>query len=95
MSDDPKLTTEPRQTQVTSHLAGQGAMLGELRLLLPALHPTTAREDARRAILQDNILHRDSLRSRTEVIKKLNARYFPSAAPRAAALIVRDRKSVV
>ena len=89
MSDNPNPNLEPRQTQVTSHLAGQGAMLSELRLLLPALRPGTARADARRAILQDNILHRDSLGSRIEVVKKLNARYFPSAAPRAVAHLVR------
>ena len=89
MSDNPNPNLEPRQTQVTSHLAGQGAMLSELRLLLPALRPGTTRADARRAILQDNILHRDSLGSRTEVVKKLNARYFPSAAPWAVAHLVR------
>jgi hypothetical protein len=80
---------EPRQTQVTARLAAQGAMLEELRLVLPALRPDTARKDARAAIVRDNILHRDSLGSREKVFTKLSQRYFPTVSPKASANLVR------
>lgn len=63
-------------------MATQGAMLEEYRSILHLLHPETAREDARRAILDDNMLHRDGITGRTWVFKKLSIRYFPRTAPR-------------
>jgi hypothetical protein len=80
--------SEPRQTKITARLNAQGAMLEELLALLPLLRPETAREDARRAVLEENVLQRPSLGSRVDVFEKLSVRYFPPQAPQAVARMV-------
>lgn len=80
---------EPRDVKVTARLVAQGAMLEELRALLPALRPESAREDAREAIVQENVLRRPSLASRDKVFSKLSLRYFRPDAPKATACFVR------
>lgn len=67
-------------------------MLEELWAVLPSLSPETARADARRAILTDDIFRRPSLTSRQKVFKKLGERYLLSGTPAATALFVRALK---
>ena len=73
---------EPRQTKITARLNGQGGLLEELRAVIPFVHPTTARVDLRRTVLEENVLRRPSLGSRVDVYEKLCVRYFPAQAPR-------------
>lgn len=80
---------EPRQTDLTARLAAQGAMLDELRAVLPTVTPETARDSVRDAILAANALRRPSLASRKKVFVKLSLRYFPAESPRAVAYFVR------
>ena len=63
---------EPRKTKIAAQLSEQGAMLKELRAALPVIRPTSARDDARRAILEDNVLRRPSINSRRKIFEKLN-----------------------
>ena len=79
---------EPRQTKVTARLSEQGAMLEELRTVIPTLQPERARADVRKAILEDNVLRRPSIASRKKVFKKLSARYFRADTPQATARLV-------
>jgi hypothetical protein len=58
-------------------------------VLAPHIHPETARTDAQRAVLKDNLLRRPSLGSRVDVFEKLSVRYFPAYAPRTAARFVK------
>jgi hypothetical protein len=74
---------EPRQTKITTRLNAQGALLEELRVLVPHIQPATARADLRCAVLEENILRRPSLGSRVYVYGKLSVRYFPVSAPTA------------
>lgn len=69
-------------------MAGQGAMLQELLAVVRHLHPGSAREDARRLIVNDNVLKRDSINARVWVFKKLGLRYYPQTAPVAAARFI-------
>ena len=87
-ASDPQ-SVEPRQTQVTARLAAQGAMLEELRAVVGGIAPETARTDARRLIVNDNILQRPTLNSRTKLFTKLAQRYFPADMPQASARLVR------
>ena len=80
---------EPRQTKITARLAAQGAMIEEIRVLVPVIRPESARVDARRAILDDNILRRPSLGSREKVFAKLSTRYFRADTPQSVARFVR------
>jgi len=63
-------------------------MLQELLAVAPFLHPDTAREDARRLIVDENTLRRKSISARTWVFKKLGLRYYPQTAPQATARFV-------
>lgn len=63
-------------------MAAQGAMLEEYRSIVHLIRPETAREDARRLIIEENVLRRDSIGGRTWVFKKLGIRYYPRFAPR-------------
>ncbi len=81
-------SVEPRQNKITARLAAQGAMLEELRTLIPLLKPDTARADARKAILEDNILKRSSLGSRAKSFAKISQRYLRTDAQRATAQLV-------
>lgn len=70
-----------QDTKISARLSKQGAMLEELRALLPVVAPATARADMRHAIVDENILLRPSLASRIEIFKKLSMRYFRANAP--------------
>ena len=85
---------EPRKTKITAQLSEQGAMLEELRAVLPVIRPTSARDDARRAILEDNVLRRPSVNSRRKIFEKLNGRYFRPDAPLAVARLVQTMQMV-
>ena len=76
---------EPRQTELTVRLAAQGAMLNELRALVPLVDPDCARDDVRRLVLDENVLQRDSIASRKKVFQKFSTRYVPREAPLATA----------
>jgi len=79
---------EPRSDELSSRLASQGAMLQELRATLPFVTPGAARADARRAVLDQNVLMRRTVGAREKVFRKLAERYFPNGKPRFAALLV-------
>jgi hypothetical protein len=85
---------EPRQTKITARLSEQGAMLEELRAVLPVIRPTSARDDVRRAILEDNVLRRPSVNSRRKIFEKLSGRYFPLNAPLTVARLVQAMQMV-
>jgi Putative inner membrane protein (DUF1819) len=85
---------EPRQTKIVARLSEQGAMLEELRAVLPVIRPTSARDDARRAILEDNVLRRPSISSRRKIFEKLSGRYFRSNASLAVARLVQTMQMV-
>jgi hypothetical protein len=85
---------EPRKTKITAQLSEQGAMLEELRAVLPVIQPTSARDDARRAILEDNVLRRPSVNSHRKIFEKLNGRYFRLDAPLAVARLVQAMQMV-
>jgi Putative inner membrane protein (DUF1819) len=89
-----KAAVEPRQTKITARLSEQGAMLEELRAVLPAIRPTSARDDVRRAILEENVLRRPSVNSRRKIFEKLNGRYFRLDAPLAVARFVEAMQTV-
>ena len=74
---------EPRQTKVTARLNAQGAMLEELLIMTSAIGSDYTREAAKKAVLEDNVLHRPSLGSRVDVFEKLSVRYLRPDAPRA------------
>jgi hypothetical protein len=80
---------EPRQTKITARLAAQGAMLEEVRALVPVIRPEPARADVRKAVLNENILRRASLGSREKIFTKLSVRYFRVDAPQSVARFVR------
>ncbi len=82
-------STEPRHTDLTARLAAQGAMLEELRVIVPLISAETARADARRLIVTENVLQRPSLTSRSEVFKKLSFRYLRADSPRTVSRFVR------
>jgi hypothetical protein len=91
MKEDASAATdalEPRQTKITARLNAQGAMLDELQVVVMTLGLDATRADARRAVLDDNVLQRPSLGSRVDVFEKLSVRYFRSDAPRAVARLV-------
>jgi len=85
---------EPRQTRITARLSEQGAMLEELCVVLPVIRPTSARDDMRRAILEDNVLRRPSVNSRRKIFEKLSGRYFRLNAPLAVARLVHTMQMV-
>jgi hypothetical protein len=85
---------EPRKTKITAQLSEQGAMIEELSAVLPAIRPTSARDDARRAILEENVLRRPSVNSRRKIFEKLNGRYFHLDAPLAVARFVEALQAV-
>jgi Putative inner membrane protein (DUF1819) len=89
-----KSSVEPRQTTVTARLSGQGAMLEELRTVLPVIRPLSARDDARRAIVQENILRRPSVTSHRKIFEKLSVRYFQVDVPLAVARLVQGMQTV-
>jgi len=89
-----KSSVEPRQTTVTARLSGQGAMLEELRTVLPVIRPLSARDDARRAIVQENVLRRPSVTSRRKIFEKLSVRYFQVDVPLAVARLVQGMQTV-
>jgi hypothetical protein len=80
---------EPRHTDITARLAAQGAMLEDLRAVVGLVSPETARADARRLVVDEDVLHRATLESRRLLFTKLALRYFPTDMPRAAARLVR------
>jgi Putative inner membrane protein (DUF1819) len=80
---------EPRQTELTVRLAAQGAMLNELRALVPLVDPQSARDDVRRLVLDENVLQRDNIASREKVFQKFSTRYVPQEAPVATASFFR------
>lgn len=80
---------EPRETKPVPRMAAQGAMLQEYRSIVHLLRPETARDDARRAIIEENVLNRDSISGRIWVFKKLGLRYYPRTAPRATEAFTR------
>ncbi len=86
--------TEPRHTDLTARLAAQGAMLEELRAIAPLVFPETARADARRLIVDENVLQRPSLSSRKEVFKKLSFRYLRADSPQTVGRFVRAIQGV-
>jgi uncharacterized membrane protein SirB2 len=86
--------TEPRHTDLTARLAAQGAMLEELRAIAPLVAAETARADARRLIIDENVLQRPSLSSRTEVFKKLSFRYLRADSPQTVSRFVRAIQTV-
>lgn len=79
---------ERRDTKVTARLNAQGAMLEELRALVPSLRPDFAREDARQLVLEKNVLLRPSIGSRVDVLEKLSVRYFRADKPKTLSLLV-------
>lgn len=85
---------EARQTRITARLSEQGAMLEELRAVLPVIRPTSARDDARRAILEDNVLRRPSVNSHRKIFPKLNGRYFRLDASLAVARLAQTMQLV-
>jgi len=85
---------EARQTRITARLSEQGAMLEELRAVLPVIRPTSARDDLYRAILDDNVLRRPSMNSRRKIFEKLNGRYFRLDASLAVARLVKTMQMV-
>jgi Putative inner membrane protein (DUF1819) len=85
---------EPRKTKITAQMSEQGAMLEELRAVLPVIRLTSARDDARRAILEDNVLRRPSISSRRKIFEKLNGCYFRSNASLAVARLVQTMQMV-
>jgi hypothetical protein len=85
---------EPRRIKITAQLSEQGAMIEELRAVLPAIRPTSARDDARRAILEDNVLRRPSVNSRRKIFEKLDGRYFRLDVPLAVARLVQTMQMV-
>jgi hypothetical protein len=85
---------EPRKTKITAQLSEQGAMLEELQAALPVIRPTSARDDARRAILEGNVLRRPSINSRRKIFEKLNRRYFRPDASLAIARLVQTMQMV-
>lgn len=89
MSAQGKVPMEPRSVMPTPRMAAQGAMLEEYRSVVHLLQPETAREDARRVIIDENVLRRDSIGGRTWVFKKLGLRYYPRTAPRATEAFTR------
>jgi hypothetical protein len=68
-------------------------MLEELRGIVHLLQPDSAREDARRLIVDEDVLHHDSITARTWVYKKLGMRYFPRTAPALAARFIRSAQA--
>lgn len=83
--EGPQRGVEPRGTELTVRLAAQGAMLNELRALAHLIDPETARDDARRLILEENVLQRDSIVSRKKIFQKFSTRFVPQEAPVATA----------
>lgn len=79
---------EPRQTKITARLNAQGAMLEELLIVTSAIEFDSTREAAKKAVLEDNVLHRPSLGSRVDVFEKLSVRYFRADAPRAVSRLI-------
>ena len=85
---------EPRKTKITAQLREQGAMLEEMRSVLLVIRPSSARDDARRTILEDNVLRRPSINSRRKIFEKLNGRYFRIDASLAVARLVQTMQMV-
>jgi hypothetical protein len=85
---------EARQTRITARLSEQGAMLEELRAVLPVIRPTSARDDLYRAILDDNVLRRPSMNSRRKIFEKQNGRYFRLDASLTVARLVKTMQMV-
>jgi len=68
-------------------------MLDELRAVLPLLGADAPREEAHRLIVDEDLLHHDSITARTWVYKKLGMRFYPRTAPRAAGAFIRAAQS--
>lgn len=84
---------EARDSRITARLSTQGAMLEELKAVLPQLNPETARSDARRVIVEENRLARPSLKSREKVFQKLSTRYFRAETSKAVERFIRYLKA--
>jgi hypothetical protein len=69
-------------------------MLEELRTMLPMLQPRSARDDARRVIMHENVLRRASVTSRRQIFEKLSGRYFRPDAPLAVARFVHAMQTI-
>lgn len=63
-------------------------MLDELRTLARSLGSRLARSTMRRAVIEDNVLGKDTVNAREYSFKKLSTRYFPEHKPNATRVFV-------
>ena len=80
---------ERRRAEITTRINRQGAMLDEVRRLLPMLDPTDVRGTLRQLVVGEDLFRRSSLASREQLFSNLGIRYFRADTPKANANFVR------
>ena len=81
--------TEERNEEISSKINRQGAMLDELKRLVPILDPTDVRGTLRQLVVEEDLFRRSSLASREQLFSNLGVRYFRADTPKANANFVR------